>query len=69
VIHGPMLNNSRFPGFIYVGFPNEKCTRYLDRINLLKRFPDLIEELQREDMVQVPDQAEVKLNVPQEKLL
>jgi hypothetical protein len=69
VIHGPMLDNPRFPGFIHIAFPDESCTRYLDRINLLKRFPDLIEELQREDMIQIPDKAEVKLNVPEEKLL
>ena len=69
VIHGPMHDNPRFPGFIYVAFPDDKCMRYLDRINLLKRFPDLIEELQREDMIHIPDEAEVKLNVPEGKLL
>jgi len=69
VIHGPMLDNPRFPGFIHVAFPDENCMRYLDRINLLKRFPDLIEELQHEDMIHIPDKAEVKLNVPEAKLL
>ena len=69
VIHGPMPDNPGFPGFIHVAFPDESCTRYLDRINLLKRFPDLIEELQREDMIHVPDKVEVKLNVLEGKLL
>ena len=68
VIHGPMLDNPRFPGFVHAAFPDENCTRYLDRINLLKRFPDLVEALQHEDMIYIPDKAEVKLNVT-EKLL
>jgi len=69
VIHGPMFDNPRFPGFVHIAFPDENCTRYLDCINLLKRFPDLVEELQHEDMIHIPDKVEVKLNVPEEKLL
>jgi hypothetical protein len=68
IIHGPTLDNQRFPGFIHIVFPDEHCTKYLDRIDLFKRFPDLIEELQHEDMIHIPDKAGVKLNV-QEKLL
>jgi hypothetical protein len=68
IIHGPKLGDKRVPGFIHVVFPDEHCGKYLDRIDLFQRFPDLIDELQRADTILIPDNAEVKLNV-QEKLL
>lgn len=68
VIHGPMRDNPRFPDFIHIAFPDQDSASYLDRIDLKKRFPELFDELQREDMNQIPDRAEVKLNV-QERLL
>jgi hypothetical protein len=63
IVHGPDDNNPKYPGFIYVAFPNEKCTKYLDKINLIKKFPDLVESLYRDDMEKIPDNANVKLTV------
>lgn len=71
VLHGPLTDNHREPSFINIVFPNEDCTRCLDRINLFRRFPDFVEELRLEGIELVPDKAEVALreDIRQEKLL
>jgi hypothetical protein len=69
VIHGPVADNPRLPAFIHIGFPDQRCTQYLDRIDLLRKYPDLIEQLMHEDMERIKDTAQVTLNVVHERLL
>ncbi len=70
IIHSPALDNPKQPTSVQIVFPNETCTGYLDRIDLFKKYPELVEALTREEMERIPDKAEVKLSVQQqEKLL
>lgn len=41
LVHGVHPQDERLPGFVGIGFPNADWSAYLDRINLLGRFPDL----------------------------
>jgi len=63
VTHGPVADNQSFPEFIRIAFPNEHCTKYVDFIDLFKKYPDFVQELKQQDMVHIKDNAEVTLNV------
>ncbi len=71
ILHGPKVDNHKIPSFIKIVFPNEDCTRSLERIDLFKIFPKLIEDLSLEGMEIVPDEAKVTLrkDVYQGKLI
>lgn len=69
IIHRPIPEEPKYPEFIRIAFPNESCTKFIDYIDLFKRFPNFVEELKHQDMIRVPDLAEVTLNIQEKKLL
>lgn len=64
IIHGPIEFGLGKPGrsqvgFIRVAFPNRDMSGYIDSIDLLARFPDVVAEMA--DTEVVPDQAQPQL--------
>ncbi len=41
ILHGPADNDPAKLGFVVIAFPNSTCTRYIERIDLRKKFLDL----------------------------
>ena len=59
--------NNRFEiGSVRVGFPNEDCTAYRDRMDLMRLFP---ETTKKTDVEQIEDQAIVNLLLDENELL
>lgn len=48
LLHGPEPNKRGMPGFVHIAFPNPSWTKYVDRIDLLGRYPELTKELRGE---------------------
>ena len=61
LIHGPSSDPSR-PAFAHVVFPTPECEAYIDRIDLLLRFPEIANrELERSPEETVQDAVEPRL--------
>ena len=58
ILYCPAENNRFEIGSIVVGFPNHDCTKYIDRLDLLRLFP---ETAKRTEVELIEDQAVVNL--------
>jgi hypothetical protein len=54
ILHGCEPSTPSIPSFIHVVFPDRDFQTYIHRINLFKKFPDLLDELQGRPTDQTP---------------
>ena len=66
ILYCPAENNRFDIGSVRVGFPNFDCTKYIDRIDLLRLFP---EATVRTEIEQIQDQAIVSLLLDEQERL
>lgn len=63
VVHGPINQTEpHTPGFIGIGFPDAECKKYLDYVDLCAKYPDVVEEILRQDVENIPDTATPKIH-------
>jgi hypothetical protein len=71
LLHGLEPGKRGLPGFVHVAFPNPTWTRYVDRIDLLRRYPEMTQELRGEmpEPVTIPAASlrrDVRINAPED---
>lgn len=61
ILHSP-VEDGKLPAFVNVGFPNRDCTDFVGSIKLMKRYPEILEEMTAEQE-QIPDKVSTKIKV------
>ncbi len=61
ILHCP-VKGGKIPEFVNIGFPNENCTGFVGSIKLMKRYPEVKEEMTAE-YEQIVDKVTAKLEI------
>ncbi len=65
ILHCP-VKDGKIPAFINIGFPNEHCTSFVGSIPLMKRYPEIQEEMTVEHE-QIADKVTTPLKIKERK--
>lgn len=60
LLHGPADESTSSPGFVHIAFPSKDCSTYLDRIDLLKRYPNIAAEVRTDVPEIIDDEPEIR---------
>ena len=59
--HGCSKKDKSRPYFVRFAFPNKDCTEWIDQIDLIKKFPDVVAEFYAPIVAAEAEQRRVKL--------